>query len=176
MLQSILAAGGHNNGFWVGDKNEFYWALVAFLIVVGLILWKGLPAIKAAMAKRSQRIADEIAAAEAKRADADRDLAKLKADLGNADEEAKRIVADARSRAAQIKADLIARAESDAADTKNRARIEIEASKGQSLADLRQEVTRVTLVSAEEIVNGSLDAATQNDLIEQYIRQLEGVR
>ncbi len=151
MLQSILAAGGHDNGFWVGDKNEFYWSTVAFLIVLGLFVWKGFPAVKAAMAKRTKRIADEIAAGEAKRADADRDLAKLKADL-------------------------IARAESDAAELKNRARIEIEASKGQSLADLRQEVTRITLTSAEEIVNGSLDSATQNDLIEQYIRQLEGVR
>jgi F-type H+-transporting ATPase subunit b len=164
------------NKFFVGDWNEFWWGTIAFLIVVGLFAWKGLPAIKAAYAKRTQRISDEIASAEAKKAAADKELAALRASLGDAGEESKRIVADARQTAAQIKADLIARAESDAAEQKQRAKIEIEASKGQSLADLKAEISRLTVAATEEIVQSALTEKTKVDLVEQYIRALEGSR
>ena len=163
----------HANGFWYGDKNELIWGSLAFLIVLAVFLWKGLPAVRKAYAKRTQRIADEIAAAEAKKADADRSLASLKGELGRADDAAKRIVADAGKEAAQIKADLIARAEADAAETKQRARIEVDAWKGQSLADLKQEVTRLTVAATEELVQSNLNAKTQTDLIELYIRSVE---
>lgn len=177
MYTAIFAAEGHHpNGFWVGNWHEFAWAAAAFGIVFLLFLWKGVPAIKKAYANRSQRIADEIAAAEAKKAAADKELADLKASLGNADDESKRLVADARQRAAQIKADLIARAEADAAEAKTRARIEIEASKGQSLADLKAEVSRLTITATEQIVQSSLNDKTKVDLVEQYIRALEGAR
>jgi hypothetical protein len=40
-------AEGHSdhNSFY-GDKNELYWGSAAFLILVALFVWKGVPAVK----------------------------------------------------------------------------------------------------------------------------------
>ena len=64
MLSTILAAETEGNGFWLPhDFNEVIWGTIAFVIVIGVIIWKGGPAIKAAMAARPERISGELSAA-----------------------------------------------------------------------------------------------------------------
>lgn len=165
---------GHNSFY--GNKDELIWGSVAFLILFVLFLWKGVPAVKKAAAARQQRITDEIAAAEAVKAEAEAELAELRASLGNAEADAAAIVADARTRAETVKADLIARAESDIAEAKQRARIEIEASKQQAFADLQAEVAAMTLTATQAVVNENLTDAVKSDLVEQFITQLGAAR
>lgn len=162
----------HKNNFFYGDINEVIWGSVAFGIIFVLFLRKGLAPIKRAMAKRTKKIEDQIASAEAAKAAADADVAALRRDLGNADVEAQRIVADARERAAHVRADLIARAESEIEETKTRAGIEIEASKGQALADLRAEVVAMTITATEAVVTQSLTDEVKADLVDRYIQQV----
>ena len=165
---------GHTSFY--GNKDELIWGSVAFLILFVLFLWKGVPAVKKAAAARQQRITDEIAAAEAVKAEAEAELAALRASLGNAEADAAAIVADARTRAETVKADLIARAESDIAEAKQRARIEIEASKQQAFADLQAEVAAMTLTATQAVVNENLTDAVKSDLVEQFITQLGAAR
>jgi F-type H+-transporting ATPase subunit b len=162
----------HKNNFLYGDINEVIWGTVAFGIIFVLFLWKGLPAIKKLMVQRSERIAAQIAQAEADRRAAEADLASLRRDLGNADEEAARIVADARQRAEVLRADLIARAETEVNEAKLRARVEIEASKSQALADLRAEVASMTLRATEAVVSETLTPEIKSELVDQYIQQV----
>ncbi len=173
---NVLAAEEHHPNKWLlpGDINEVIWGTLAFLVVFALFVWKGLPALKKAMQARSSRIGAEIAAAEQGRAAADAELASVKSSLANADDEAQRIVDEAKKRAATVKSDLMTRAEAEVEAARARARVEIEASKGQALADLRAEVATRSMVAAEAVVRSNLDPSTQSDLIDRYIEQVGG--
>jgi len=168
----VIAAKEPNGWLLPGDMNKVYWLGAAFLVVLGLYLWKGLGPTKAALRARSERIAAELAAAEQAKKDAAGELAAAEASVANRDTEAERIVAEARARAEQLRVDLLARAEAEVAESRNRARIEIEASKGQALADIRAEVAARALRATEAVVADNLDAATQADLIDRYIQQV----
>ena len=48
----------------------------------------------------------------------------------------------------------------------------IEAAKGQAIADLRGEVAQLAIGAAEVVVKRNLDQATQTQLIEDYINQV----
>jgi F-type H+-transporting ATPase subunit b len=169
----ILAAEGPNGNFIPGDINEFYWGSAAFGIIFVIFLWKGVPAISNLMKARTARIEDEIAAAAAQKAAAEDQLATLSGQLGDADAEAAKIIADAREQAAKLEADLLVRAEADVAETKERSRIEIQAQRDQALADLRAAVAHQARVAADAVVRQNLDdAGTQSALIDDYISQL----
>jgi F-type H+-transporting ATPase subunit b len=169
----ILAAEGPNGNFIPGDINEFYWGSAAFGIILVIFLWKGVPAISKLMKARTARIEDEIAAAAAQKAAAEDQLATLSGQLGDADAEAAKIIADAREQATKLEADLLVRAEADVAETKERSRIEIQAQRDQALADLRAAVAHQARVAADAVVRQNLDdAGTQSALIDDYISQL----
>jgi F-type H+-transporting ATPase subunit b len=164
--------GHHENNFFYGDINEVIWGSVAFLIVFALFLWKGLPAVKKQMKKQQEGIAAKIDAAAAAKAQEEAELARLRASLGNADEEASRIVAEARERSTVVEADLKRRAETDIEETVHRARIEIEASKQQALADLREEIAAMTVTATEAILDDALDPTVRSLLVDRYIDQV----
>lgn len=171
-LRVVFAAGdAHHNAFY-GNKNEVIWGSSAFLIIFALFLWKGIPAIKKASAARTQRISDEIKGAEVAKAEAEAELATLKASLGNAESDAAAIVSEAQGRVEVVKADLIARAESDVEASKQRAHIEIEASRTQAFADLQAEVAAMTVTATNAVVHDNLTDDVRNDLVEQFITQL----
>jgi len=176
MLALLIAAedshgGVEPNGYFIPhDINELYWGSVAFGIILGLFLWKGLPVIKKAMQAKTARVEAELADAEKAKADAEAELTSLTSSLGDAGAEAESIIADAREQAVRLEADLIARAESDVADAKERARIEVAAQRDQALTDLRAAVAAQAQVAADAVVRGNLDdAAIQGALIDDYI-------
>lgn len=167
-----LAAEGPNGQWIPSDVNEFYWGAIAFLIVFGIMLWKGLGPLKEAMAARTERIGNELAAADNAKAEADARRAEQLSKIGDADAEAQQIVADARTRAASMKTELIAKAESDAVAAKEKAAIDIAASKTQALADVRSEVARNAADAAEAVVTDNLDDAKLASLIDNYIAEV----
>ena len=164
--------GHHENNFFYGDINEVIWGSVAFAIIFVVFLWKGVPAIKKVMQKQQEAIAAKIAAAEATKAQEEAELARLKESLGNADQEAARIVADARERAEVVEADLKRRAEVEIQETLQRTRIEVEASKHQALADLREEIAAMTVTATEAILRDTLDDTVMSSLVDRYIDQV----
>ncbi|MDW3219297.1 MAG: hypothetical protein R8F63_11860 [Acidimicrobiales bacterium] len=172
-LTAILAAEGPNGDFIPSDFNEFLWGSLAFGIIVIAFVWKGVPAIKQAMQARTARIEAELAAAKAAKAEAEAELTTLSGQLGDADAEAAKIIADAREQAAKLETDLIAKAESDIADAKERSSIEIQAQRDQALSDLRAAVADQARTAADAVVRSNLDdASTQSALIDDYISQL----
>jgi len=173
VLSTILAAESEGNGFWLPhDINEVIWGTIAFVIVVGVIVWKGGPAIKTAMAARPERISgelsaatDALSAAEAKRDD-------IKSALADSDSEAARIVAEAHETAERLTAEIIERAHVEAASVRSRALVDIESSRRQATTDLTHDISRLALGAAEQVVHNNLDDTTQQSLIEAYIAQV----
>jgi F-type H+-transporting ATPase subunit b len=161
------------NGFILpSDINEVIWGTIAFLIIAGLLVWKAGPAIKTAMTGRTERLARELDDAGAAKAEAQAKLADVQHRIGDAANERQRILTEAAQTSGSVKAQLIAKADADAAELVARATADIEASKTQALADLQAEAAGLALGAAEVVVTRNLDAATQANLIEQYISQV----
>ena len=167
----LAAEGAHqsNGSVLPSDINEVIWGSIGFLIVFGLIVWKGGPAIKAMWKGRIDRIAGELDTASTARSAAEAKLAEVESSIANADAERQRIVADARTDAATVKAQIIARAGTDADDIRSRGAADVESARSQASSDLQAEVGVLAIGAAEQVVAASLDQATQADLIDTYI-------
>lgn len=160
----------HSNGFIVpGDINEVIWGSIAFLVIVGLFLWKGRAPVAAMWNGRIERIRNEVTHAAEQRAAAEAKLAEVESSIANADAERQRIVAEARKDAETVKAQIIARAGTDAADLRARGTADAEAARAQAAADLEAEIGALAIGAAEQVVANSLDDATRNRLIDTYI-------
>ena len=156
----------------VPEKNEVIWGFVGFAVVFGLITWKGLPAIKAGMNARTERIQGDLDAAESQRTEADTLLVEYRAQLADARNESARIIEEARQAADDVKRTLATRAESDIAEMRARATADIESAKVQAIADLRGEVANLAIGAAEQVVERNLDRETNVALVESFINQV----
>jgi F-type H+-transporting ATPase subunit b len=168
----MLILGAENGLFLTGDVNELIWGTIAFVLVVGGLNWKAGPAIKKAMVGRTERIQNEMDAAETLRTDAEGERDRIRAALADSDTEAARIVEDARQTADKLRADLSARADAAIVALRERGVNDIEAARRQAESDLRIEVSKLALGAAEQVVHHNLDPATQQSLIEAYIAQV----
>jgi F-type H+-transporting ATPase subunit b len=167
----VIAAEG--NGYQLAhDIREVIWGSIAFFIVAGLIIWKGGPAIKKAMADRTARIETELAEAKSRREAAEAALNASTSDLPDVSEEEDRIRAEAHETAARLKTDLIAKAEAEAEGVRERGKTDVANRKRQARADLQEEIAEATRRAAEDMVKADLDTSAQSDLIESYINQV----
>ncbi|CAN5472602.1 hypothetical protein BH10ACT1_BH10ACT1_37130 [soil metagenome] len=154
------------------ETNEIIWGVVGFAVVFGAIAWKGLPAIKASMDARTERIRSDLDAAEAQRTEAGGVLAEYQAQLTDARSQSAHIIEEARQAADEVKATLVAKAEADVAEMRAKAAADIEAAKSQAVADLRGEVANLAIGAAESVVGANLDRDASVALVEAYINQV----
>lgn len=173
-MMFIFAAEGPNGLQLAGDINEVYWGSIAFFVLIGAIWWKAGPAIKGMVASRTDRIRAELDSAAAERADAEAALTASSADLPDVSTEEARIRAEGVETAARLKTDMAAKADADAAALVERAHADVETQKRQALADIREEVARLTRDATEAVVNEHLDDSAHVDLIDTYISQVGG--
>jgi F-type H+-transporting ATPase subunit b len=172
MILAAKSACGAENCAHFPPWVEVIWGTIAFVLVVGLIAWKGGPAIKKAWNGRIERIEGELASATEARTAAEADLDGVRQSIANADSERQRILDEAHTTAANLKAQLVERAQAEAAEIKARALADIEASQAQARADLSAEVSTLAVGAAERVVASSLDDDTQRKLIEDYIAKV----
>jgi F-type H+-transporting ATPase subunit b len=173
MLELVVTAAEKPNSFLLSsDLNEVIWGSIAFFIILGLLIWKAGPPIKTAMSSRTERLATELDDSAAAKAEAQTKLADVQHRIADAGNERQRILDEAGQTAASLKTQLQAKADQDAADLKARAATDVEASKGQALADLQSDAASLAMGAAEAVVTHNLDAATQTELIETYITQV----
>jgi F-type H+-transporting ATPase subunit b len=172
LLFASEAAGGHENGFWIGRLDEVMVAAVASIIIFILLYWKGAGPAKKMLSDRSDRIAKEIDDAEKAHADAQGKLDDVQGRIANAENERQRILVEARQTAEALKTQIVAKADDEAEALKVRAAADIESSKAQAIADLQAEVGALALGAAEAVIAANRDAPTQSQLIDAYIDQV----
>lgn len=168
---ALLAAEGSNGKWLPADINEVIWGSLAFLIVATLLVKFGKAPIVNGLKARSDRIAEHLGEAAAAREAAEAERDRIKAALADSDSEAARIVEDARRAADQLGIDTAARTETEIAALRERAGADLAATRMQATADLSG-LSRLALGAAEEVVASSLDDATQQRLIDDYISQV----
>jgi F-type H+-transporting ATPase subunit b len=158
------------------ETNEIIWGALGFIVVFFFIARYGLPQMRQAMNNRTERIRGDLQAAEDQRSEADTVLAEYRAQLNDAKSEAGRIIEEARQAADQIKRDQEARLQSELAELRARAIADIDDAKARAMNELRGEVAQLAIGAAETVVQRNLDAATQTQLVEDYINQVAAQR
>ncbi|MDQ6989784.1 MAG: F0F1 ATP synthase subunit B [Mariprofundaceae bacterium] len=149
----------------------FIGQIIVFLTMVILLSKLLYTPLNDAMAARTQKIEDGLAAAEAgKNAEADAQAA-VKVQIEEAKQKAQEIVASAERRALEVAEEAVNKARHDSDLIVQSAKEEAEAEAGRLRQALKQEVAALAMLAAEKIVETELDAAKHTALIEKVIAQ-----
>lgn len=170
----IIAAEGPNGRFIPSDPKELWWAALAFAVVAFFMVTKGLPLFKEALAKGQADAVAEATAAEAAMAESKAKIAAATAELGDANAETERIIAEAQDAAQQFRVDSANRTQQLVNDMWAKAQSDADSLKVQASADIQAEVAAQAVGAAEKVVHASLDDAGQAALVDSYIAGLGG--
>jgi F-type H+-transporting ATPase subunit b len=149
----------------------FIGQIIVFLSMVILLTKLLYTPLNDAMAARTQKIADGLAAAEAgKNAQADAE-AEAKVQIDEAKQKAQEIVSAAERRALEVSEEAVTKARHDSELIVQSAKEEAEAEAGRLRQTLQLEVAGLAIMAAEKIVDAELDANKHAALIEKVIAE-----
>jgi F-type H+-transporting ATPase subunit b len=169
----ILAqeSGGSTNPI-LPKTNELIVGIFAFLVLF-LLLWRvALPRANQTLEERTRNIEGKLEQAERERQEAEELLRKYRQQLASAEDEAQRIIDEARTNADRLRRDLMAKAEQEANRVIEQGREAIRGERDRAVRQLRTEVGSLAVELATRVIGDSLDRDRQLRLIDQYIEQL----
>jgi len=185
IMNLLISAGGelHYDDKGVVTHNpilpetpEIIWGGLASIIIFLLLAKFAGPQIKKAMAGRTARIQKELDSAADDQASASKEAADIRQAKGDIAAERARILAEAESQAASVLAEGRARLATELAELETKAQSEIAASANRVGDELRAEVARLSIAAVDHVVTGSLDTATHQELIENFITRVGASR
>jgi F-type H+-transporting ATPase subunit b len=159
------------SAFWP-ERYEIIFGTFASLLIFGLLYKVAGPTVSKAMKGRTAKIQAELDDAQNDRASADAEAAQIRAAKGDIAAERARILAEADAQGAAIREDGASRLAAEVADLEARGDADIVAATGRVEAELRAEIARLSSASIDYVVSGSLDQATQQELIESFISRV----
>jgi len=152
---------------------DLVWGSIAFLLILGFMLWRFVPLINKALDARTEAIAGGIKKAEEAQAEAKAALDKYTAQLAEARTEAGKIREEARDDAKRIRAELVDAAQTDAARIVANAQVQIEAERAAALVSLRGEVGTLALDLASGVIGESLsDDKKASSVVDRFLADL----
>ena len=154
------------------ETAEIIWGGIASVIIFWALYKFALPQMKKSFAARTERIQKELDAAAADKAAASAEAAGIRQAKGDIEAERSRIMSEAKGQAESILGEGRARLVSEVADLESRAQAEIAASRGRVGDELRAEIARLSSAAVDHVVTGSLDDATHQELIENFIARV----
>ncbi|MDQ6986318.1 MAG: F0F1 ATP synthase subunit B [Mariprofundaceae bacterium] len=149
----------------------FIGQIVVFLTLLALLKKLLYGPLNELMEKRSAKIAEGLAAADAgKEAKAKAD-AEIVEQLKQARSSAQDILNAAEKRAAEIQEDITNKARNEARQLLEAAHEEMEAEVNRARQSLRQEVAGLAIAAAERVIDAELDAKRHTKLINDVVAQ-----
>lgn len=142
-------------------------------LIVFAMLWKfAWPTIAKSMQDRTAGIQKDLDESAAARKQAESDAADIRTSLGDIDGERARLFAAAEAQAAALLEDGRARLSQEVAEMESKSEADLAAAAGRGVDDLRADIARYASQAIEASVTGSLDDATQQELIESFIARV----
>ncbi|HYM49790.1 MAG TPA: F0F1 ATP synthase subunit B [Candidatus Limnocylindrales bacterium] len=147
--------------------------MVAFLIMLGIMArWVYPPIMRAAEARQKQ-IADQLAAAERARQEAEARSKEEERILQEARERAQQII-DAASRSGErLRQEAQEKAQEEARRIVEQAKKEIDAERQRAIQAIRQQMGDLVISATQRVLGETLDGDRQRRLVEQAIAQVE---
>ena len=170
----MLAAseGGDPPNPIIPEWNEVIWGSLSFLILFTVMAKYAYPAIKKTMEARTEKIQNDLDAADTARSEAETLRGEYDSKIAEAQAEASRIIEAARGEAEQVRQERLAAIEPEIAERKAQADSDIEAAKVRALTDVRAQVTSLAVGAAEKVVQSSLDESAYTRLVDEYIESV----
>lgn len=164
------------NSILLPKNYDLVWSLVVFLIVF-LLFWKFvLPKFQEVLAEREDKIKGGIERAESAQAQAKAALEKNNAQLAEARAEAAEIREAARQKGKEIEAEARANAEAESRRIVENGEKQLQASREQVIADLRNDLGQNSITLAEELLGEELsDNTRRSNTIDSFLSQLDTV-
>ncbi len=178
VLTPLLAAaeGGSDGGgsFLVTPSlGLMIWTLIAFGVTFWVLKKFAYPKIEEALDKRAALISESLDSAERQRVEADKLLADYRQRLAEAREQADEILDRARKAAETTKAEAASEGQAKREELVEAARRDIEGETRRALDQIRKEVADLTVLATERVTRRSLDEATQKELVEEALREVD---
>ena len=145
---------------------------LASIIVFSLLYWKAGPIIKKSMKDRTARIQKELDDAAGARTDAEAEASRIRQAQGDIESERARLYSEADVQAEALLADGRVRLAAEIAELEARAEADIASAAGRGSDELRAEIAKHSGVAVDAIVRDTLDAAAQQELIENFIARV----
>ncbi len=164
---------GYTSHSWIWpEQAELVYGTLASVIIIGLLVWKAGPLAKQAFADRTAKVQGELDDSAKAKADAETESARIRQALGDIDGERRRLLAEADDQAAALLADGRTRLTAEVAEMEAKADADIQVAGSRLSDELRGEISRLAAAAADEVVARTVDPATQQRLIEDYIARV----
>ena len=142
--------------------------LIIFFVLRKVFLFKP---IKKTMEKRQELIQKQFKDAADTKAAADEKMADYEKRIANADDEAKKIVDDAKVSAKAEYGKIIDRATVDAARMKKDAQKQIDAEIESARRSAKEDIASLSMEAAEKDVGANVDASTNSEIFDQFLNE-----
>ena len=147
--------------------------MLNFFILVWILARFAYKPLVSMMQERKERIAKDLADAQAARNEAEQFKADYAAQIANARQEAQQIVEKAVQQAEATTREQLAAAREQIEREKERARQDIVIERDRAMNSLRNEVVSLSVAMAGKVVAKDMNSETNTKLIEDAIRQLD---
>jgi F-type H+-transporting ATPase subunit b len=146
--------------------------IMNFVVLAGVLFFLLRKPIPRALNNRIRGIQEHLKDLEAKKSEAEAQLAAYNQKLSALEKEAERIVADYIRQGQEAKARILKEAESASEKIQLQARRNIEHEFEQTKSQLQREIFEKALLKAEELLKQNITAQDQNKLIEEYLQKV----
>lgn len=154
------------------DAIAYTFAVVVFIIFLGLTKFLVWPKIIGGLDERYAKIRHEIDAAEKARHEAESAQKKFEEKLRQAQEEAARTIEEAKSTARKVADELRAKNDAELADMKSRALADIQAARESAVRELNDHAVTLAATMASKILRREVGAADQSRLVAESLAEL----
>ena len=164
------------HSWFLPETAEIIWGGLASLIIFYALYKFGWPQMKKSFDARTARIQKELDDAAADTTSAASEAAGIRQAKGDIEAERSRIMADAKAQAEVILTDGRTRLVAEVAELEARSVADIAAARGRVGDELRAEISRLSSAAVDHVVSGSLNDATHQELIENFIARVGATR
>ncbi len=173
VLVATPAHAAEGGGPLTVEGGLMFWTLVVFALLLFLLRKYAWPEILGAVEERERNLEQQIADAARSRAEAASLLEEQKRLLEEARAEARGLIAQAEKVAEQERAARLEKTREEQDQLLQRAKREIAAERDRALLELRREAVELSLAAAAKLVGKRYDAASDRELVEEFIGSME---
>ena len=149
-----------------------FWSLISFIILMVILYKYALPSITEILDARQEKIKGDIDQAEKLRGDAERLKGEYQRNVIKAEEEAEGKIQAAVIKAKEISDGIVKEGNQAAADNRAKAQLGIDIERKKALAELRNQVVDLTILSSSKLIQQSMQRKTAESLVDDVIKEV----
>ena len=151
----------------------FIATLIAFVFIflgTYFLFWDKM---KEGLDKRQKNVAANIAIANYKAAQAEKNYKVSEKEIIESELKGKEIISDSKKKGATVKKEIVSEAKMQSEDLLEKTRDQIERERQQMEDQIRKEILETSLLAAEKIIEKEFDADTNKKMVEELIESLK---